>query len=192
MTETLVTSKPDETQMTLSQLLTALEETENSLEEFDPATIIGSLNDKIDSIHLVLEKMKATRDHMKELAKPFTAKARVMDNSYERLREYIAFEMKTKGFDTLPGKSYKATLAYGKEKVVIQSEREPTAHDVKAMKRFITTNVSFEWNEDEIEKAFLAGEELPTILSAHTTQSSWVLFKPFVPEVLEKKARAKK
>lgn len=191
MTETTIATT-EETQLTLAEILTVMEYSEESLEGFDPAVIVGSLNDKIDSIYLILEKMKATKDHLKDLAKPFTTKARAIEKAHDRLREYIAFQMKERSYPSLPGRNYKANLRLGNETVVIKADRQPTAMDMKDLKRFIQTNVSFDWNHDEIEKAYLAGEELPPIISAHKTQSSWVEFRVAVPDVLEKKAKVKK
>lgn len=179
---------------TLSQVLAVLANSEDALEQFDPEVVVGNVEDKVDAIHHVLEKMKATTAHLKDMAKPLTEKARAIDNARERLREYVVFSMKKAQFENLPGKAYKASLRSGHHKVLIESEREPTPQDATKHKAFVKTVVSFEWDHEAIEAAHAKGEELPPGLTAKNVHSEWVVFTANVPSDIEpkKKARAKR
>lgn len=181
-----------ESKVTLNELLAALEYSEDFLADFDPDKLIGTLEDKIDSVHVILERMEATVTHLKDMAKPFTAKASAIENSRKRLREYVAYNMRSSGFQTLPGKNYKAFLNTGPETLVLNVEREPTAKDYSDHAGFVEMNISFSWNKTAIFVAHSEGKEVPPFVSVGTTQSHWVKFKPFIPESLEPKKKGKK
>lgn len=182
----------DEYNPTLTEILAALSASEDALENFDPEVLIGELEGKIDSIHFIIGKMEATAKHLKEMAQPLTEKAKAISNSRERLRQYVTDTMLKHSFQNLPGNTFKVSLATGHRKLKISSEREPTVHDFKENARFMKMRTTFEWDNEQIEKAFQAGEKLPDLITAKMVESNWVVFSPKVPEVLERKKGDKK
>lgn len=185
-------NEPNE--MTLAGLLTNLEDSEDNLVAFDPQTIVGSVKDKIDSIHFVLSKMKSTTEYLKEIAKPITAKAKAIDVSRDRLREYVAFQMKEHGFENLPGNKFKASLRSNPERLVVIHENGPTTQEAMLFPHLTKTRIEFDWDEEKILAAYQVGEVLPPEITIKSMQSFWVVFTPLVPESLEpkKKTKAKK
>lgn len=179
---------------TLAGILTTLEDADDCLVNIDPAEVVGMLNDKVDAIHHVLERMKFTAEYLKELAKPLRKKASAIENAREQLREYVAYNMKQHGFDTLPGTRYKAVLRSNPEKIVISYDRQPTTSEAvdPDLSPFINTRVEFEWNHQALEEAFLKGRNYFGEVKVSRSQNHWVTFNTYVPESLEKKTKAKK
>jgi len=175
----------------LDQVLHVLQLSEDALEEFDPEIVIGNVEDKIDSIHYILTKMKTTADHLKEVAKPISAKARSIDASRERLREYVLFSMDKHGFAKLPGKDFKAEIREGHHRIVVSAEKGPTPDQAMTYQKFVHTHVNFTWNEEAIQAAFIAGEELPPGVQANHATTKWVAFSAYVPPELEPKKRSR-
>lgn len=176
----------------LGDLLDFMEKAEEELETFDPAELVGTVKDKVDNIHRILEKMKSSSDYLKAVAKPLTNKARALDNAHSRLREYVAFHMKDKEFDTLPGNSYRVNLQYSKPTFDLNAEREPTALDAQLYKGFVRTEVSFSWDKEKIEEAFNEQKPIPGIVSASYKSTPFIKFYPYVPEGIETKKKGKK
>lgn len=179
---------------TLDQVLHVMNVSEEYLEEFDPEVVVGNVEDKIDSIYYILEKMKVTTDHLKAMAKPITSKASAINNSRERLREYVLFQMMKHEYNRLPGKAFKAEIREGHHRVIVTAEKSPSPKDAQAYQEFVKTEVSFSWDQEAIEKAFVEGRELPPGVSAQNGVTRWVAFSAHVPVELEpkKKARSKK
>lgn len=182
-----------ESKATLAELVSLLERSEDALEHFDPEVLVGTLKDKVDAIHSVLERMEAIAGYLSASADPLTRKARAIKKARERLKEYVAFQMKANGFSTLPGQLFKVNLQQTAEYLEIEVDRRATAKDATDYADYVQTDIYFSWNKEAIEKAFAEGIELPDFIKVQPKRTAFIKFYPNVPESLEpKKKKGKK
>ncbi len=146
--------------MNLTELLAALSNLDEAGEvEFDPQQVVGELKDKVDAIHKVLGRLKAEQNRLMEEAEKIAAAGRDMQRQHFRLTEYLAFAMRSQGFDKLPGQMWR--VQFQKSAPSVQIDREPAPDDFIANPAFVNRTVRYSWIKDEIKAYIARGNEFP-------------------------------
>jgi len=149
--------------MRLSELLQTLRESEDALTgDWDLATLIGDIKDKIDDTKFIHDKLKSELvwydKQIDELKKRRTAIA----NNKKRLEEYLNWNLTQTDMTECPGNLWRLKLQ--KNPVKIEAKREPDVDDYMSYDSLVERKVSYSWKLTRI-KELIAIQRLPESLS---------------------------
>ncbi len=145
--------------MTLEEILARLSDLDNAQVnvEFDPENIAGELNEKVDAIKIVLDRLQGESARLRVCAEEFARAAKTVENNAERLKEYVLYAMQQNGFEKLPGKLWR--LQVQKAAPALVTEYSPTAETMLEMPSFVERKVGYSWNKEQIKEHLKAGGE---------------------------------
>lgn len=178
---------------TFGALLEALTTAEEFLADpnFDPATLLGDIRDKVDSIHLVEQRMERVAGYLRDLARPLAARASALTANRERLRAYVVNEMSLQSIERVPGHAFAVRLRDNSTASLKIRAAGPA--DKLAFPDFVIAERSYYWDGEKVKAALAAGTA-PEGLPGELERGQWPEFIPNVPVQLErpKKPRKKK
>jgi len=123
-------------------------------DDFDPAVHVGDIRDKLDAIKAQMISWEKEAEKLEEWYKPFEAQARSYKKAAVRLNEYLKFKMIENGFDKVPGNKWQAVLQKAAPLLQIDSEEPSPLHFLsEEFKPFVTQQIVYKWNKDEISTA---------------------------------------
>ncbi len=146
--------------MILTELLAALSDLDNAAGfDFDPASVVGDVRDKVDAIKTVLGRLKMEAERLDEIGRDIRRAADQVERNHQRLEEYLLTSMRGEGFDKLPGNLWRVQIQ--KKPPALLVERLPTADDVLAMPELVERKIEYRWRKDDIKKFLTEGGEFP-------------------------------
>lgn len=175
---------------TLGQILKLLTESDSALVNLDAQQLeqLGTmLADKVDAYKYVQEKIEAEVARLDARIKEFQQAKKSVTKAYERLKELLAFHMKSKGFPRLPGMDYVARL--GSSKSVKMRRDDVSSLDVLNYTGFV--RVKYEWDKTAI-KAALENKDPKAAEIAEIVESPWVTFDVNKGDVNESGRKSRK
>lgn len=141
----------------LVTILTAVDEGTYSLTPEQHVMLGQVLRSKVDNCSHFVDEIEDRVKRHREYAKQHAEAARTLERQLARFLEYIAFTMRSGGFEKLPGTEFQITLRKSEETNIT---REPTAEDFEFAPDFVTEKRSYSWKKTEI-KAALKADNFP-------------------------------
>lgn len=142
--------------MTLTELLAALSNLDEApAVEFDPTQIVGDLKDKVDAIKKVLVRLELEHGRLLGLQCEIGKAAGQVGRNIDRLEDYLAFAMRSQGFDKLPGTMWR--VQFQNSAPALEVERDATADDLIETPALVSRTVKYAWKKDEIKSYIAAG-----------------------------------
>ncbi len=144
---------------TLSDLLFAMQRGDEALAEMsdEQATeLCLNLKDKVDSYKYVDDKFEAEINRIKADIQALSDAKKSLEGNQDRLRSLMAYHMKEKGYEKLPGKLWQVSLRTKKEVDYTLSEANATTyliHGPDLMER------SYSWKKSEVKRKVLSDPE---------------------------------
>lgn len=128
----------------LSSALIALDE-EMDAEAFDPATLVGDLKDKVDSIKFKIDEWEAQAKNLEEnWIKPLAQKKKMLEKKAEKLREYCVFVLKRDDLEMLPGNAFSLKI---RKSEAVEVDRDPNVLEAFEFVDLVNTNVTYSWKK---------------------------------------------
>lgn len=146
---------------TLRDLLHKLDHIDDDLpaEEFDPAKVVGDVQDKIDAIKWRIDSWNAEAEKIgEEWIKPLKAKQDSLTKKAERLTQYLHSQMSEHGYDKLPGKMFRAQLQ--KSSPAVETFEEPGPTHMIAYPDYVIQSINYKWNKELIREKLSNGQDL--------------------------------
>lgn len=166
---------------TLGELLIMLSQADDGLSsvDFDPATVVGDVKDKVDAIKTVVDRLEFQESWCRQQAKPFQDAALVLANNRKRLLAYVVHAMGTQGFEQLPGRQFQAKLQDNPPALEVMTEA--TALDAAKYPAYCEQIRFYQWNNGAIKTALKDGAELPFAKLTRGKRVAFSINKP-VPQ----------
>ncbi len=144
---------------TLVDLLYTLQQADMELLSFSPeeqAGMVDDLGDKVDSYKYIIDKFDSEITRISDQISYLCDTKQSLANNKEKLRELMAYHMREKGFEKLPGKIWNVALR--NTKYIDYSLGEATSNAYRHYgEEFISRNYS--WNKANIKNKILAEPE---------------------------------
>lgn len=159
----------------LNEILAALAQIDDELppDDFDPATVIGNVKDKVDAIKWRIDKWESDAKMIREQwIKPLNDRVASLLRKSEKLSEYVKQQMIMHNFEKLPGNMFTAALR--KNPPSLKLAAEPTADLFLDFPEYVKQlPVEYEFDKERLREDLKAGKE---ISFAHLDQSTRVSF----------------
>lgn len=140
-------------QLSLASLLALLAQSDDALTvDMDPATLIGEIKGKVDSIKYVLDRLGAYAQFMDDQAAPLLRAAKAAKANHERLKTYVEYHMRQQHFDELPGERYRVALQPNSVASLILKKEKPDPEDFTRFPAFVNLVRRYEWNGEAMRK----------------------------------------
>ena len=144
---------------TLATILDKLQTIDSDLapEEFDPAAVVGDLRDKVDAIKWRLDQWEQESEALEGWIRMLQARKVAIDGKNKKLKEYVAYEMSQKGFETLPGHMVRIDL---QERTAVSTHTQADATAYLSHPEFVRQKTVYEWDKVALQEALKSGIQL--------------------------------
>jgi hypothetical protein len=156
------------------QRLNDLDE-QDSVDLIEQLELITEMRQKIDRCKFALDQLKLQETYWDDRAKIAAQKKKVMSNSIDRLKNYLASAMLLASSENLEGNEYSVRLTKSQ---AVETKREVTQRDKIDFYDLVT--VSYTWNKKAIGEALKAGDERVSEIAAFK-ENKGIKFKERMP-----------
>lgn len=122
--------------------------------DFDPGALVGQINDKVDAIKHVLDKIDFAMQFWVSRREAMDAKISALRTNHNRLKDYVAVQMGQRHFEKLPGDEWYVRLQ--KSAPALEILRPPTEMDM-TIYPYVQMQVAYNWNKELIKNDMLKG-----------------------------------
>lgn len=147
--------------MKLREILHTLNQMDDDMppEEFDPAALVGTLNDKVDAIKWRIDSWYATAEMIqREWLDPMQKKMASLVGKAEKLEKYVLEQMVMNNFEKLPGKMFDLAVRLNPPAVKIDLEASPELY--LQYDTLINQKTTYAWDKKKVKEALETGKDL--------------------------------
>jgi len=147
--------------MKLREILDTLNKLDDDLppEEFDPAGLVGELNDKADAIKWRIDSWYASAEMIqREWLDPLQKKMTSLVSKAEKLETYVLQQMVMNNFEKLPGKMFDLAVRLNPPAVKIDIEASPEMYLQHG--ELMQQKTLFSWDKKKIKAMLESGTPL--------------------------------
>ncbi len=146
--------------LSLAQILEALTRIDNLNEaEFDPAVLAENLQDKVDAIYTVYDRLNSEASRLDKIAADFFKAANVAWKAADRLKDYVLWNMQQQNFQKLPGNVFSFIVMPNNPKVIV--EKNPTPEDFLKYSAVVKRDTVYSWDKKQLSSLIKDGAKFP-------------------------------